>query len=309
MQGRGVAGVIEAGFIAAFLQAGLLFLLQIRRTGINLFGPRFKDMLIYGAPLVGSGLVMFMLNGVDRWILADQVGNAQLAQYAIAAKFALAANLLIQPYVMWWMPRRFQVVKQPGGNQRAADYAFMGVTLVILVGFMVSSGTDLLMQLLLPGAYSQAATYVLGLVLIVVIKETGELLNLGCFYGSHTHAQLIVNVIAALLAFAGLTMLVPILGINGAILALLMAQVTRLVLYMVISQRILRLPYRYMKMLQYVLVSSLVVLVGQQLSVPWIKAAYIIPGSLVMLLSASWLGLIPTMRIPGIVIRMIPVRN
>jgi len=300
MQGRGVAGVVEAGFIAALVQAGLLFFLQLRQTGINLAGQRFKDMLVYGTPLVGSGLVLFMINGVDRWILADQVGNAQMAQYAIAAKFALAANLLIQPYVMWWMPRRFHVVKQPQGKQRAAEYAFMGVALIILVGFMVSSGAELLMELLLPDAYSQARIYVIGLVLIVVLKESAELLSIGCFVGDHTHAQLIINIIVATLAYAGLWVLVPIMGVTGALLALTLAQTMRLTLYLVVSQCVIRLPYRYAQMIQYIVVSALVVLIGQQLPTAWLKVAYIIPGSLIMFMAAVKLGLVPYIRIPGI---------
>jgi len=309
MLGRGVAGVVEAGFIAALVQASLLFFLQLRRTGINLAGQRFKDMLVYGAPLVGSGLVLFMINGVDRWILADQVGNAQMAQYAIAAKFALAANLLIQPYVMWWMPRRFHVVKQPQGTQRAAYYALMGVTLVILVGFIVSSGADLLMELLLPDAYSQSRIYVIGLVLIVVLKESAELLNLGCFVGDHTHAQLIINIIVAVLAFTGLWVLVPIMGVAGALLALTLAQTIRLTLYLAVSQRVMRLPYRYAHMIQYIAVSVIVILIGQQLPSAWIKAAYVIPGSLVMLMAAMRLKLIPIIRLPGTYDRLLFVKS
>lgn len=293
VNGQGVFGVVLAGLIATVMQALLLFIIQTNKTGISFYSRQYRNMLIYGVPLVGSGLVLFLLNGIDRWILAESIGNASMAQYAIAAKFALAAALLIQPFTMWWMPRRYQVARSENGRESAAQYAFLGIGIVLLVGLIVMMTAPLVMTVLLPEDYSDAKQYIFFLILIVMLKESGELLNLGCFIEDITTLQFVVNTIAALTAIVSMLVFSPVYGIYGVIGALIAAQVLRVTLYLYFSQKIFYLPYRYSAIAGFIMVSTVIMLLGLQLDSVWIKALYAIPASILLVFTGIYLNVFP----------------
>ena len=123
---RGVIGVLEAGVYTALLQAVILAYLQIRDTGLGISPAIAKRSMIYSFPIVLSGLLAFTLNGLDRWILAQHATLEQVAHFGVAAKFAIAVVLLLQPYGMWWMPKRFEILFGDDGAQRVVLYTGTG---------------------------------------------------------------------------------------------------------------------------------------------------------------------------------------
>lgn len=241
--GRGVAGVLEAGLLAAVAQALVVGYLHIRNTGVSLHRNSANRALIYSLPIVASGLVAFVLNGLDRWILADRATLADVAQFGVAAKFALAVVLLQQPFGMWWSPRRFEILHQPDGDKKAAGFIALGLVLTLVIAVMVGLASPLLIDWLLPETYAMAGQYVVGLVLIMAFKEMAELINLGCFTGKTTHTQLLINIIGASTGIIGMLCWTPEDAVWGIIIALLSAQGIRLVLFFIASQYFLPLPY------------------------------------------------------------------
>ena len=240
---RGVAGMLEAGLIAAVLQALVLSYLQIRSTGLGLSRQTSWQALIYSLPLTGSGLVAFTLNGFDRWVLAQHSSLDDVALFSVAAKFALPVVLLLQPFSMWWTPRRFAILKGDNGHERAANFIAFGLTLALIVGVLVGLCAPLLIHWLMPASYANSSLYVIGLVAVFLLKEMTELVNLGCLSGETTGIQLFINTTAASLGLIVMLAWAPSYGVWGVIAALLCAQTLRLILFFKISQRLLPLPY------------------------------------------------------------------
>jgi O-antigen/teichoic acid export membrane protein len=241
--GRGVAGILEAGLIAALLQTLLLSYWQLRSSGIQLDLKTGKRALIYSLPIVGSGLIAFALNGLDRWILAEQVSLSDVAEFAIAAKFALATVLLLQPFGMWWSPRRFNVLNQANGQAQVTRLITLGAGLALLITIWVGLLAPVMINTLLPDTYQSASQYVLGLVIVMLLRELVELFNIGCFIGKTTNSQLAINVIAAIVGVTAMLLLTPIYQVWGVIFSLLLAQSIRLILFYRVSQYFLRLNY------------------------------------------------------------------
>jgi O-antigen/teichoic acid export membrane protein len=197
----------------------------------------------YGWPIVVSGLAALATSGLDRWFLADATGTAAMAQYAIAAKFALVVALLLQPYGMWWFPRRFRVLREEGGQAHAARGAAIGAALGAVVAVGIAFTAPLALELLFPPAYHPASALVPWLAGAMALKNAAELLNLGCYTGITTHTQPFVNLTGAAIAVVGFLFLIPPWGAEGAAGALVLAQAVRLVLFIWLSQRVLPLPY------------------------------------------------------------------
>lgn len=242
--GWGVTGVLAAGSMAAVVAAGSLTALQARETGLVVAPHGWGRFLAYSLPLVGSGLASFALGTADRWLLAGVVSASALGLYALAAKISLVAALLTQPFELWWYPRRIAMLQAPDGRSRSARIATAGVILTVLAAAATAVGGPVLIRVLTPLAYHPAARYVPWLAAALALQSLGSLVNVGCYAGRTGALPMLVNGIAAVVAVAGYLLLIPRHGVAGAIAATLAAQSARLTLFLLLSQRRVRLPWR-----------------------------------------------------------------
>ena len=263
---RGVTGILEAGLIATILQTLALSILQLRDTGLKFSLTTCQRSFIYSLPIVASGLVAFALNGLDRWILTEHATLSDVAEFGIAAKFALAMVLLMQPFGMWWSPRRFEVLNGINGKQKVAKFIALGGAIALLMTVVVALISPALIICLLPQSYQQAAQYVVAFALVMLLKELVELFNIGCFNGNTTSSQLIINIIGAVVGLLSMLWLTPQFQVWGIIFSLLIAQFIRLVLFYNVSQHFLPLNYPIRALLLLALLSAIWLLIGSQAS-------------------------------------------
>lgn len=290
--GRGVAGIFEAGLIAAVSQTLLLGFLQLRDTGLSFCLKTGKRAIIYSLPIMGSGLVAFALNGLDRWILAEQTSLSDVAEFAIAAKFALATVLLLQPFGMWWSPIRFSVLNENNGHEKVARFVAIGATLALIISVLVGLLAPSLINWLLPESYIHAAQYVLGLVFIMLLKELVELFNIGCFTGKTTASQFMINLAAAIIGISLMLLLTPEYKVWGVIYSLIITQFIRLILFYKVSQRFLPLNYPIRPLLVLASLSLMWLLLGAQIENLGQLILIILLATTSLVAMAQWLKLI-----------------
>lgn len=241
--GLGISGVLWSGLVSNTLLMVALLLFQVRTTG---FRPRFSlsgPLILYGLPLVLSGCCLFVTNGLERWIIAAYSDTAALANYGVAAMFALVVAFLIEPFTLWWYPKRFEYLQRGHGKLLNAYYASLGVSLCIVAAMIVILLGPSTISLLLPGDYHGAAQLLPVLVLAMAIKQIANLMNIGCFVGSTTVLPTQIN--AGIAVLAGL--LYPLSAIyyqvQGIVYAVLIVNVIRAGLFYCLSQRALPLVY------------------------------------------------------------------
>jgi O-antigen/teichoic acid export membrane protein len=251
-KGYGIDAVLLAGAISSFLLIICLFPYQWQQMGrtwynelsTSQFWKKNAEIAAYGAPIVAGRLGLFAMTGLDRWLLADKVGVESLAVYAIAVKFSLILALLMQPFSLWWFPYRFTLLKEQSGEERCAHYAMLGTNLGLIIGCVMLLTVPQFMQLILPVAYHDAALVVMALLVINMIKNAGDLLNLGCFIKSSL-CQMWVQWMCAVLAIIGYFLFIEDYGIWAAVCVLTGVNILRLVMLYFYSQRVLRLPYNH----------------------------------------------------------------
>jgi O-antigen/teichoic acid export membrane protein len=243
LAGFGVAGVLAGGATVAVLAALLLLLRQARRTGIALAPAAWGRLLAYGVPLIGSGLAGFALGTADRWVLAAYVVPEALGHYALAAKIALVAAFLTQPFELWWYPRRQRVLAETDGAARSARIVGAGAACVLLAATAAAIAGPLLIVLATPPAYHAAIAFLPWLAAVVALQALGSLVNVGCYIGRTGTLPLLANGTAALVALTGYALLIPRFGVEGTLAATLLAQAVRFFLFLSLSQRRAPLPY------------------------------------------------------------------
>ncbi|WP_193172626.1 lipopolysaccharide biosynthesis protein [Nisaea nitritireducens] len=245
--GGGVTAVLAGGLIADGLVAVILVGLQVREAGIGIRRKHAKLALGYGMPLVASGMAGFCLGSFDRWVLAGHVSVEDLAFYGLAAKFGLIAALAMQPFEMWWFPRRFSLLETEEGRRQSADIVGIGFVYGVMVVSGVAALGPYVITWMTPLAYHPAAGLVPWLALIALLHTTSNLVNVGCYAGQTTVLPMCLNGLAAVVAVTGYILLIPPFGVMGTIAATLIAQSVRLVLFFVFSQRRVRIPHHLLR--------------------------------------------------------------
>ena len=241
--GFGVGGVLAGGAAVAVLAGGVLLLRQARRTGVALAPSAWGRLLAYGVPLVGSGLAGFALGTADRWVLAAHVPHEALGHYALAAKIALVAAFLTQPFELWWYPQRQRLLAEADGAARSARIVGAGAAFVVLAAATAAIAGPLLIAAATPASYHAAMGFVPWLAAVVALQSLGSLVNVGCYIGRTGGLPLLANGIAALVAVAGYAALIPAHGVPGTLAATLVAQAVRFGVFLALSQR--RAPIAY----------------------------------------------------------------
>ena len=243
MAGYGLVGVLTASAIAAVFQAVGVGYVVLRETGVRLRGVEWWPLTIYSGPLLLSAVAMFALGSLDRWFLADAVGTEELARYGVAVRLGAITAVLLQPFHMWWFPKRFIVLVEPNGVARSAHVVGIGLVITMLGGVIVALGGPFMIHLMTPPAYYSAALLIPWLALIYVMQEFGSLLELGSFLRKDGFLPLITNLLGAGIAVGLYVFLIPAYGVPGAIAATLAAQTVRTIIIHLISQYYVRLPY------------------------------------------------------------------
>lgn len=242
--GFGVTAVLLGGLIADGVASAILVWLQARETGLALDPVIVRRVLPYSLPLVVSGMFGFCLGSLDRWFLAVHVEAVDIALYGLAAKFGLLTALAMQPFEMWWYPRRLGLLDTRSDRRASADCVAVGLVWALLAAAGVASTGPVVIAWMTPETYHAAARYVPWLALIALLHAATNLLNVGCYVGRTTVLPMLLNGAAALVAGLGYALLIPGFGVAGAIAATILAQLFRLTAFHIASQRRRRIPHR-----------------------------------------------------------------
>lgn len=245
INGWGITSILAAGAVSSVIVAIILCCIQLNETKISFSIKHIKSIITYAGPIFIGGAATFSLSGMDRWILAEHFGTTPIAAYAIAIKFALVPTLLIQPFTLWWFPKRFSVLKEDDGKNINAHFAVLGAIISVLICGGLGLLGPLLIQHLTPTTYHGAINILPWLLLCTLLKMLSDLLNLGCFVEKSTQLQMKINLAASAIGGLLLVILIPLFMIEGALVALITANAIRMGLFYYFSQKKVYLPYKF----------------------------------------------------------------
>ncbi len=241
--GFGVTGALLAGVIAASSLCVFVFFLQARATPVRAPRELSGSLIRYAAPLISVGLAAFLVRGAEKFFLADAVGPAGLAEYALAAKIALASLIFVQPVEMWFFAKRFDMLKAVDGPDRCARAARLGAALAFAAAGVATLAGGAFILLLTPAPYHNAVIFLPLLTLTAAAHATTGFFNLGLYAGNTTFALLKVEVAVAAIALTVYSLTIAPFGAPGAATSVLMVTIIRFAAVFTVAQRARRIPY------------------------------------------------------------------
>jgi len=189
-----------------------------------------------------------VLGTADRWLLAGTVSAESLGQYALAAKIALITALLAQPFEMWWYPQRLRLTGTPEGLARSSRVVGAGAAGLLCAGAATALASPWLIRLMAPPSYAPAQMMVPFLVLALVLQLLSSMANAGCYARKTSTLTMAITGVAAAITLALYLLLIPRMGVDGAIAATLAGQAARLAMFAVVSQRTVPLTWPLLRL-------------------------------------------------------------
>ncbi|MGK2954385.1 MAG: lipopolysaccharide biosynthesis protein [Solirubrobacterales bacterium] len=258
------------GLLLGSYGTGIVFvigLIAYHRKRLSLIPdvPLLKRMMRFGLPTMPAELSLYSLSFVDRIIIARTLGLAEAGLYSLAVKVAQSVNVLVRGFQLAFPPLAYSIVDD---DEARRAYSAV-VTWFVVVMAMVITAIWLLAPWIIRifaapeyfGAEAAVgpvaagtALYAIYMVLLVVLGRTGRTE----FNFPATLAGVAANI--------GLNLiLVPVWGIVGAAVSLVISYSIVLVLMYIFTQRLFPVPYEWLRLLKVVGSSAILIAIGDTL--------------------------------------------
>jgi O-antigen/teichoic acid export membrane protein len=291
--GYGPEGVILGNAALDAVLTLYLVIRQIRGFGVYLSREMLHHALHYSLPIVGGSLAMFGLGTCDRFFLSNAVNPQTLAHYTLAGKLAFATPLLMQPFALWWNPKRIALLGEPDGLKKSAQHVGYGLVLLVVACIVVIITGSLFLHLAMPISYHGAIAFLPFLVVLIAMNELCTLLNVGSFAKSHSGEILLVNGVGGMTAVIGYILFVPNFGIYGAILATFIGHGTRIVLFLVLGKKTAPIHYPLIKFVILLLNAGLLIYIRPDLNQIVMQILFLLLSLMLIMGASIMLDLVP----------------
>ncbi len=208
-----------------------------------------RRMLGYSLPLVPGTLAFFVMQYVDRYILNEVRGLADVGIYGMGARIASLVNLFLMGFQAAWWPHVMSAFRQadaPVKFRRVAE-VYLLATMMILV-LLSLFGHEVLL-VLTTREFAEAYIVVPLLVLGAVMASVASYFAFGIQIAEKNHYRMLLNVGALAGAVLLNLLLVPRLGVLGSALANAVCSISLAAGSLAVSQRLYHVPYSWRRML------------------------------------------------------------
>jgi O-antigen/teichoic acid export membrane protein len=251
--GLGVVGIFYSSLIVSVLLFLFMTLPVIKQVGLGFSMPLVKEMLRFGLPLVPSQLGGFVVHLSDRFFIKEYLSIADAGLYSLSYRLGtLPGTFIVQPFNQTWLPRRFEIHKQPDSEQVFGRIFTYFLTVLFFAGLAVAILSKEILMLLAGSEFWSAYRIV---PLIVIANLTFSLhyhFNFGLLLQKRTKLIAVVNISNGVLVLLLNWLLIPRFGVFGAAYATILAFVYKVSLTWFFSRRYYRPHFESARILKLV---------------------------------------------------------
>ena len=180
-----------------------------------------REILAFGVPLIPHSAGLFLLSSVDRFIINDKLGLAQVGIYMVAVQLAAAMGLVFDAINNAYVPWLFERLKRNQMEEKKQivrwTYAYCIALLgVVALAFVI--GPPLLI-LIAGEKYSAAADIIGWLALGQAFNGMYLMVTNYIFYSKRTGLLSLSTITSGLINVGLLLVLISLMGLKGAAVA------------------------------------------------------------------------------------------
>lgn len=260
---------IEAVFISNIIASGITFLILFP-TVLKYFRAKIqpdllKRFLKFGIPYLPAGLASMFIQGIDRPILGHLTDLGTVGVYSASYKLGIFMMLFVSMFQYAWQPFFLQNAEEKNAKELFAKiltyFTITASFILIVVSLFISD----IVKINILGHSIINKSYWGGLDIVPVILF-GYLFNglyviftAGIFIKEKSIYVPFITGIGAVVNIGVNFALIPSLGMMGAAIATLAAYFAMALSLYIVTQKIYRIEYEYIKMLK---IFSFILLIG-----------------------------------------------
>jgi O-antigen/teichoic acid export membrane protein len=260
--GEGVYGALIASAAGYGIVFAATCIYVFKRYGFGFSAKWLKRILIYGFPLISTGIAVWVLGSTDRYFLAHFSGVDANGIYAVGMKIAMFIGLVVGTIQLAWGPFAMDIQYEKNAKQIYAKvFLLFSIISVIAVFFVSMFAIDFLKVFTQPDYYS-ARDVIPFLSLSTVFSSAYFVVVLGIHLTKKLQHTIWITITAAILNIALNYFLTPVYGPVGAAISIMCANFVIVALTLRLSQKYYYIKYRYSSILFIFVPSSLIIAVS-----------------------------------------------
>lgn len=204
-----------------------------------------RELLKFAAPIGVICVLGAAVPMVERLSIERLLGVGDLGLYAAGSKVAMLLALVIGSFQTAWGPFSISIHREPDAPQTYnLVLAFFSLA-VCVFAMMLDSIAEPLLTLLATEKFSPAAIVVFPLTMAATVQSISWITEIGFGLSKRTNYVIIPYVIYLAGIAAFMSLLIPLMGLMGAALAMMLAQIARSLTSTWLAQRVYPLPWIY----------------------------------------------------------------
>lgn len=242
----GVQGVILGNLLTVLVGWVVLTAFTVRHCGFTFHRSKAGPVLRYSFPFLLSTLVGLVSSNTDRVLISSVVSLQALGLYALSLKFSnLLQELIGEPFNRAYGAFRFSIMNFPDAGKIQAKIVRYFLIICVAAALGVVFFTEDVLRVISAREYWPAAALLPVMLLASVLNVLAYPLQTGILINKQPRQIFYINVLVALVGISANIMLIPLIGLNGAVTALLIAAITNVTLTNAIAQRSFPVEYEY----------------------------------------------------------------
>lgn len=283
----GIHGALLGTLLSSTLFIIILFVRELRKGTLSLRADVMKSMLLFSLPFIPGGIGFFILNSGDRFFLLKHVSKEDLGSYALGYKLALVVRMLTRrPLYQVWSARMYKVAKLEDAPTIFGRVFTRFLAAYVLVGLSLCLLDREVLAILVGNRFQGAQLVISPIVLAYLILTASDLMDSGFYVTRQTKWKLLSTSLATITTVSLYAILIPSMGITGAIISTITGFFVLCGVTFILSQRVFRVEYEWRRLAFVVLSAFAVWGTSRLLPFSW----WLIPVKL--LLPLLWMALL-----------------
>lgn len=251
----GFDNAISFPFIANLIASILGFVLLIgviRHVQFKFDQRLFKQMFLYGYPIMIAGLGYILNENFDKLIQRKLIDSADAGSYAACYKLATLMTLFVTAYRMGIEPFFFKVAKKGDAKQTYANILFFFSIICNVVILGILANIDWIKKIFIPKSSFWIALDIVPIILIANLFF-GIYYNLSTWYKvtDRTNIGTVISLIGGAITVLLNVFLLPKYGFMISAWTTLLAYGVMMVISYIWGQKVYPIPYKVNKILLY----------------------------------------------------------
>ena len=239
----------------------------------------FKRLLVFGFPLVISGLVFWLMQSLSRIVLLDFSTLTELGIFGVATSVAAGFSILTSIFNTIWVPIIYKLVKDNKGVKQVEKISKYIALIIAIIIFFVGLMMPIIPKFL-PVSYSGIEYIILLCIMQPLLYTLSEATSVGILIERKTNYAVLISFLSMIINFLLLIKLVPHYGALGAAISVVISFGFYLILRTEFSV-FLWMDFERFKMYLSVFLSIVFVISSAFFS---LKYLYVVLGSLVLVI-------------------------